>query len=64
MRDCGVEKGTLPCVGGVGIREAMPDRSCEGVLSSIDELTILAVLPSHFLGSLINPTGKMAWLVA
>ena len=24
----------------------------------------IAVLPAHFLRSLINPTGKMAWLVA
>ena len=57
-------KGTLPYVGCVGSGEARLDRSCEGVLSSVDELTILAVLPAHFLGSLINPTGKMAWLIA
>ena len=64
MRDCGAEKGTLPCVGCVGSGEARPDRSCEGVLSSVDELTILAVLPAHCLGSLINPTRKMAWMMA
>ena len=64
MRDYGAEKGTLPFVGCVGSREAMPDRSCEGVLSSVDELISLAILLSHCLGSLINPTGKMAWPVA
>ena len=60
LRDRGSEKGTLPCVRCVGSGEARIDRSCEGVLSSIDELTRLAVLPTHFLRSLINPTGRMA----
>ena len=64
MRDCGAEKGTLPCVGCVGRGGSRPDRSCEGVLNSIDKFTSLAVLPAHFLRSLINPTGKMSWLVA
>ena len=63
-RDCGAEKGTLPYVGCVGSGEAMLDRSCEGVLSSIDELTSLAVLPAHCLRNLINPTRNMAWLVS
>ena len=62
--DCGAKKGTLPCVGCVGSGEARIDRSCECVLSSIDELTSLEVLPSHCLRIPINPTGKMAWLVA
>ena len=56
MRDCGAEKGTLPCVGCVDSGEARPDRSCEGILSSVDELTSLAVLPAHCLRSLINPS--------
>ena len=56
--------GTLHCVGHVDSGEARPDRSCEGVISSVDELTSLVVLPSHYLRSLINPTGRMAWLVA
>ena len=64
MRDYGAEKGTLPYVGCVGRRGSRPDRSCEGVLSSVDELTSLAVIPSHYLRSLINPNGEMAWLVA
>ena len=64
MRDCEEEKGTLPSVGCVGSGESRLDRSCEGVLSSIDELTSLAVLPSHCLRILISPTGKMSWLVA
>ena len=50
-------------VGCAGSGEARPDRSYEGVLSSVYELTILVVLPTHFLRSLINPTIKMAWLV-
>ena len=60
LRDCGAEKGTLPCVGCVGRGGSSPDRACEGVLSSVDDLTSLAVLPAHFLRILINPTGKMA----
>ena len=64
MRDCGAEKGTLPCVGCVGRGGSRPYKSCEAVLSSVDELTILAVLPTHLLRGLINPTGKMAWMVA
>ena len=64
MRDYGAEKGTLPCVGCVGIGKSKIDRSCESVLISVDELTSLAVLHAHCLRSLINPTGKMAWLVA
>ena len=62
--DYGAEKGTLPCVGCVGSRETRPDRSFEGVLSYVDELNSLAVLPAHFLRGMINPTGKMTWLVA
>ena len=49
-----VEKGTLPCVGCVDHVVAGPDRSCEGVLSSVYELTSLAVLPVHCLRSLTN----------
>ena len=49
-------KGILSCVGCVGIVEAKLDRSCEGVLSSVDELTSLAVLLTHCLSSLINPS--------
>ena len=64
MRDRGAEKGTLPCVGCVGSGGARLDRSCEGVLSSVYELTSLAVLLAHCLGRLINLAGKMAWLVA
>ena len=64
LRDYGAEKGTLPCVGCVGSGESRPDRSCEGFLSSVDEFTSLAVILSHCLRSLINLTGKMAWLVA
>ena len=60
LRDCGRKNGTLPCVGCVGSGEARPNRYCEGVLSSIDELTSLVVIPTHCLGILINPTGKMA----
>ena len=60
MRDCGAEKGTLPCVGCVGNVDARLDRSCEGVLSSVDELTSLLVLPVHYLSILINP--KIDWL--
>ena len=45
------------CVGNV---DARVDRSCEGVLSSVDELTSLAVLPVHCLNSLI--THVLAWL--
>ena len=63
LRDCGAEKGTLPCVRCVGSGESRPDRSCKGVHSFVDEITSLAVLPANFLRSLINPTGKMAWLV-
>ena len=59
-RNYGPEKGTLPYVGCVGSGEYRLDRSCEGVLSSVDELTSLAILPTDCLGSLINPTGKMA----
>ena len=64
MRDCRAEKGTLPCVGCVGSGEARPDRSYEGALSSIEELANLAILLAHCLRSMINLTGKMAWLVA
>ena len=46
---------TLSCVGCVGSGEAKTDRSCEGVISFVDELTSLTVLPSHFLIILINP---------
>ena len=55
LRDCGAEKWTLLFVGCVGSEESRPDRSCEGVLSSVDELTGLAILPVHCLRSLINP---------
>ena len=58
--DCGGEKGILPCVGCVDNGEARIDRSCEGVLSSVDYLTRLAILPFHCLNSLINP--KVDWL--
>ena len=64
LRDYGAEKGTLPYIGWVGSGEYRLDRSCEGVLSSVYELTRLAVLPTHCLIILINPTRKMAWLVA
>ena len=64
MWDCGAEKGKIPFFGCVGNVDSMPDRSCEGVFSSVDELTRLGVLPAHCLRILINPTGKMAWLVA
>ena len=50
----------LPCVGCVGIVDVRPDRSCEDVLSSVNELTSLAILPVHYLSSLINP--KIDWL--
>ena len=60
MRDCGAEKGTLPCVGYVGSGEARTYRSCEGVLSCIDELTSLEIIPVDCLSSLINP--KIDWL--
>ena len=63
-REGGAEKGILPCVGCVGSGEARLDRSCEGVLGFVDELTSLAVLPTHSLGSLIKPTGNMAWMEA
>ena len=49
-------KGILPYVGCVGIMEAKLDRSCVGVHSSVVEITSLAILPSHCLSSLINPT--------
>ena len=49
-------KEILPCVGCVGIVESKLDRSCIGVHSSVVELTSLAILPFHCLGSLINPT--------
>ena len=35
--DCVAEKGILPCVGHVGVVDAMPNRSCEGVPSSMNE---------------------------
>ena len=63
LRDCGGEKGTLPCVVCVGNGEARPNRSCEGVLRSADELTSLAILTSPCLKILINPTGKMDWSI-
>ena len=59
LRDCGAEKGALPCVGCVGSGEARIDGSYEGVLISVDEITSLVVLPTHFLRILINPTGEM-----
>ena len=49
MKDCGAEQGTLPFVGYEGSGGARLDRSCEGVLSYVDELTSLAVLLAHFL---------------
>ena len=55
-RDYGAEKGTLPCVGCVDHVVAEIDRFCEGVLSSVDELTSLVVLPVRCLRSLTNPT--------
>ena len=51
-RDCGAKKGTLPCVGCVGNVDDKPYISCEGFLSSVDELTALAILPVHYLSSL------------
>ena len=39
--DCGAEKGMIPYVGCVGNVDSMPDRSCGGVLSSVNELTRL-----------------------
>ena len=59
-RDCQVDKGTLPCVGCVGNMDAFPNRSYEGVLSSMDELTSLAVLSVHCLSSPINPKNRLA----
>ena len=53
-------KGILPCVGCVGIVDAKLDRSGAGVHSSVVELTSLAILPFHYLSSLINPT--VDWL--
>ena len=38
------------------IVKAKLDRYCRGVHSSMVELTSLAILPFHFLSSLINPT--------
>ena len=54
LRDCVVVKGILPCVGRVGIVDAKLDRSGADVHSSVVELTSLAILPFHCLGSLIN----------
>ena len=48
-------KGILPCVGCVGIVDAELDRSFRGVHSFVVELTSLAILPFHYLSSLINP---------
>ena len=56
LRDYVVVKGILPCVGCVGIMEATLDRYFVGVHSSVVELTSLAILPFHYLSSLINPT--------
>ena len=53
-------KGILPCVGCVGIVDSKLDRSSAGVHSSVVELTNLAILPFHYLSSLINPT--VDWL--
>ena len=53
-------KGILPCVGCVGIVEANLDRSCRGFHSYVVELTSLAILPFHFLRSLIKPIAD--WL--
>ena len=60
MRDYVVVKGILPCAGCVGIVEAKLDRYCAGFHSSVVELTSLAIIPFHFLSSLINPT--VDWL--
>ena len=60
LRDCVAVKGILPCVGCVGIVEDNLDRYWVGVNSSMVELIILAILPFHFLSSLINPT--VDWL--
>ena len=55
LRNCVAEKEMLPCVGCVGNGDARPNRYCEGVLSSVDELTSLAVLLANYLRILINP---------
>ena len=55
LRDYVAVKGILPCVGCVGIVEAKLDRSCRSVHSFVVELTILAILPFHYVSNLINP---------
>ena len=64
MRDYGAKKGTLHCVGCVGRGGSRRDRSCEGVLSSIDDLNSLAILLAHFIRSLLNPSVGLAVSVA
>ena len=60
MRDCVAVKGILPCVGCVGIVDAKLDRFGVGVYNFVLDLTRIAILPSHYLSSLINPT--VDWL--
>ena len=52
--DCGAEKRKIPCVG-CGNMDARPYISCEGVLSSVGELTSLEFFPFHCLSFLLNP---------
>ena len=54
LRGCVVVKGILPCVGCVGNLGTNLDISSRGIHSYVVELTILAIIPLHFLINIIN----------